>query len=726
MKRILTLTLLALFALSAAAQPDTPVVKYLKGDIRRAAFNTHSYEFEPVKDTPAPKGYKAFYISHYGRHGSRSDWGGPQYKLVRDLLTQAKEQNLLTPAGDSLLKEAALIYELHNGMDGRLTPRGVKEHARLAERMYHRFPEVFKKGSKHLRAVSSTTPRCIVSMNGFTARLQALQPDLDMDLDTGEKYYAYIARGENSVLTARTNKALADYKKTLQWDNETVYRTLFTDPEAAKKLIPNAWDFQNAIYDCARVSDPFDIPDNMFRYLPFENVVHFHELNFLSAYLNQCDSKLNGEIRIPRSQELVDTLISQADAVIAGKVQKAADLCFGHDWPFLGLVCYLGLEGVSERYTVEEAAANWLPSYYCPFATNLQMIFYRSKKSDDILVKFLMNERETKLPALKAVDGIYYNWNDVKAWCANRIPKTQIVAHRGYWEGNAENSIASFRKAQEFGLWGSEFDIHLTADGVPVIHHDQKIGDLDIQKSNFEDVRANRLANGEHIPTLAEYMAQAARSRECLPVLELKPQTTVEREDELVEKCLQALPGAEAGRSAQRPAGVRVLCPPFVGTHQGRVHLLQPPYLPGTRQEGPRLHGPVPERRPVPGPAPRGRHQRYRLPLQRIQETSGMGEGSTRPRNECQCVDGGQSGGHPRHARPGRGPDYHGQTRAGAGDSLGAVEIPSSASDLLGMTIRKPPRYRGGFLLQALSTACNNRSSGQWPGRKRGRIPRTR
>ena len=549
MKRILTLAAMALFALTAAAQPDTPVVKYLKGDIRRAAFNTHSYEFEPVKDTPAPKGYKAFYISHYGRHGSRSDWGGPQYKLVRDLLTQANEQHLLTPAGDSLMKEAALLYQLHDGMDGRLTPRGVREHAQLAERMYHRYPEVFKKGSKHIRAVSSTTPRCIVSMNGFTARLQALQPDLD----TGEKYYAYIARGENNILIARTNKALDEYKKTIQWDNETVYRTLFTDPEAAKKLIPNAWDFQNAIYDCARVSDPFDIPDNMFRYLPFENVVHFHELNFLSAYLNQCDSKLNGEIRMPRSQELVDTLISQADAVIAGKVQKAADLCFGHDWPFLGLVCYLGLEGVSERYTVEEAAANWLPSYFCPFATNLQMIFYRSKKSDDILVKFLMNERETRLPALQAVDGIYYRWNDVKDWCANRIPKTKIVAHRGYWEGNAENSVASFRKAQEFGLWGSEFDIHLTADGVPVVHHNQTIGELDIQKSNYEEVRANRLANGEHVPTLAEYMAQAARSRECMPVLELKPQTTVEREDELVDKCLQAL----------RPAAPRNVPPEF-------------------------------------------------------------------------------------------------------------------------------------------------------------------
>ena len=541
MKRLLTLFATALLAFSAFAQPDTPVVQFLKGDVRRAAFNTHSYEFGPIHDTPAPKGYKPFYISHYGRHGSRSDWGGPQYKLVRDLLTEADRQHLLTPAGDSLMHEAALLYELHNGMDGRLTPRGVKEHARLAERMYRRYPEVFKNGSKHIRAVSSTTPRCIVSMNGFTGRMMSLQPDLDFDLDTGEKYYAYIARGENSTLIARTNKALADYRKTIDWDNETVYRNLFTDPAAAKKLIPDAYEFQNAIYDCARVSDPFDIPDNMYRYLPFENVVHFHELNFLSAYLNQCDSKLNGEIRLPRSQELVDTLISQADAVISGKVKKAADLCFGHDWPYLGLVCYLGLEGVSERYTLEEAKDLWLPSWFCPFAANLQMIFYRSKKSDEILVKFLMNERETRLPALQAVQGPYYRWNDVKAWCEKRIPKTEIVAHRGYWEGNAENSIASFRKAQEFGCWGSEFDIHLTADGVPVINHDQVIAGTDIQKSPFEDVRAHRLANGEHVPTLAEYMAQAARSRECMPVLELKPQATPEKEDELVDKCLQAL-----------------------------------------------------------------------------------------------------------------------------------------------------------------------------------------
>ena len=542
MKRILTLAVLALTAWAAAAQPDTPVVQYLRENIRRAAFNTHSYEFVPTHDTPAPKGYEAFYISHYGRHGSRSDWGGSQYKLVRDLLTKASEQHLLTPAGDSLLHEAAVIYELHNGMDGRLTPRGVKEHAALAERMYNRYPEVFQKGSKHIRAVSSTTPRVLVSMNAFTGRLMSIQPDLDFDLDTGEKFYSYIAQGENNTISQRTRNALSAYKKEhFNLDTVVVMRNLFTDPAAARKIIPDINAFQNAIYDVARVSDPFDIPDNLFRYLPFENVVLFHEQNFLSAYLNQCNSELNGYLRLPLNKPLVDVLVQQADDVIAGTRKNCADLTFGHDWPFLGLVCYLGLEGVSEKFSIEEAAAKWLPSYYCPFATNLQMIFYRNPKDPRILVKFLHNERETSIPAVKAVQGPYYDWNDVKAFLANRVPTTQIVAHRGLWKGNAENSIASFREAQHFGCWGSEFDLHLTADDVVVVHHDQNIDGMDIQQTNFSDLRDKRLANGEHLPTLVEYMGQAGHSRECLPVLELKPQATPEKEIILIEKCIQAL-----------------------------------------------------------------------------------------------------------------------------------------------------------------------------------------
>ena len=545
MKRILLFLTLALAFTAANAQQQSPqMVQFLKEFPQRAAFNTHSYEFIEIDDTPAPRGYDPFYISHYGRHGSRSDWAGNYtYKSVRDILSKAKADGVaLTPAGDSLLRESAYIFEKYDGMDGRLTPRGVREHAQLAKRMYHRFPAVFKKGSKEIRAVSSTTPRCIVSMNGFTAELRAIQPDLQLDLDTGEKFYAYIAQGENGTVRARTQKALAERNAAPMPGFEATLANLFQDPEEGKKYVPNPDMFLYSIYAVAKAAEAFDINDNLFRYLPFETVYRYHEQQFLSAYLNECNSELNGDIRLPLNKPLVDTLIAQADRVVNGSSDRAADLTFGHDWPFLGLCSYLGLEGVGDRLSVEEAAATWMASWNCPFAANLQIIFYRSRKEDaPVLVKFLLNERETAIPALTPVQGPYYNWEDVKAYVANRMPHTQIVAHRGYWNDNAQNSIASLKKAQEFGCWGSECDIHLTADDAVVVNHDRTTQGVDIQKSKLEQVRALKLKNGEKIPTLDEYLAQAAKNQDCVLVVELKPNYNQERESILVEKTLAAL-----------------------------------------------------------------------------------------------------------------------------------------------------------------------------------------
>ena len=544
MKRIFILLALALAFNAAYAQEQSPaMVKFLKEFPQRAAFNTHSYEFIDVNDTPAPKGYHAFYISHYGRHGSRSDWAGNYtYKLVRDVLAQAKADGVaLTPAGDSLLRESAYIFEKYDGMDGRLTPRGVREHRMLADRMYHRFPEVFKKGSKQIRAVSSTTPRCIVSMNGFTAQLLALQPDLDLDLDTGEKFYEYIAKSENGTIRARTQKALAE-RPSKPMDAAPVYKTLFQNPEEGKKYVKNESAFLYGIYAVAKVAEAFDIDDNLFRYLPFDAVYSFHEQQFLSAYLNQANSELNGDLRIPLNKPLVDTIVVQADRVISGASNRSADLIFGHDWPFLGLCGFLGLEGVGDRLETEDAAAQWMASWNCPFAANLQIIFYRSKKEEDpVLVKFLVNERETAIPALEPVQGPYYKWEDAKAYWATRVPSTQIVAHRGHWRENAQNSIASLTEAQNFGCWGSEFDLHLTADDVVIVNHDATIGKTKIQTSPLEEVRAYSLKNKEKVPTLDEYLKQGAKNKECVLVLELKPHANAQREDILIDKCLEAL-----------------------------------------------------------------------------------------------------------------------------------------------------------------------------------------
>ena len=138
------------------------MAQFLREYPQRAGFNTHAYEFIPMSDTRAPKGYKPFYISHYGRHGARSEWGDYAFQQVIDVLSKAKVDGVqLTSAGDSLLREATYLRAQYNGMDGRLTPRGVREHEQLARRMYKRFPDVFKKGSRQIRAVSGLTPPCM-------------------------------------------------------------------------------------------------------------------------------------------------------------------------------------------------------------------------------------------------------------------------------------------------------------------------------------------------------------------------------------------------------------------------------------------------------------------------------------------------------------------------------------------------------------------------------------
>jgi hypothetical protein len=50
-------------------------------------------------------------------------------------------------------------------------------------------------------------------------------------------------------------------------------------------------------------------------------------------------------------------------------------------------------------------------------AGNIQLVFYRKDGSDDILVKFLLNENETSIP-VKTDCAPYYHWSDVKRYWA--------------------------------------------------------------------------------------------------------------------------------------------------------------------------------------------------------------------------------------------------------------------------------------------------------------------
>ncbi len=116
---------------------------------------------------------------------------------------------------------------------------------------------------------------------------------------------------------------------------------------------------------------------------------------------------------------------------------------------------------------------------------------------------------------------------------------THAVAHRGYWkcEGSAENSLTSLQKAYEAGCWGSELDIWLTADGRLVVNHDPHTLDgLEIEKTDFDKVTRAKLKNGETVPSLEAYLDAGKKLKPMILVLELKTQSTPERNIELARK----------------------------------------------------------------------------------------------------------------------------------------------------------------------------------------------
>ena len=417
MKKLLFVltALLTLGAAAALAQPhrSEAAVRALMEDNTRAGNNTNSYEFFPLRDTPAPRGYKPFYVSHYGRHGSRSNWGGTAYEGVIAVLEQGRAAGILTPGADSLLVAARAVLAGWDGMDGRLSRRGVREHEALAKRLYHRYPQIFR-GEKHIRAFSSTVQRCIISMNAFTNSLVRENPKLDIQPDTGEKFMAYLDNERGwQMLTAPASLKGREWLHRLPDDTLGVLNRLFTDPVRARQIVKSPRHLTDDVWNTAIIAEDFDIEDNLFRFLPFDALYRRWAQSNLSLYQGHCNSLEAGAQRVPLAKSCVDDIVEKAEEAIATG-RPAADLRFGHDYPLMALVSYLGIEGVGERYATEDVCDNWLGFWNIPMASNLQIIFYKNK-SGDVLVKFLYQEQERLLRGLEPFQGPYYKWETVKA-----------------------------------------------------------------------------------------------------------------------------------------------------------------------------------------------------------------------------------------------------------------------------------------------------------------------
>jgi glycerophosphoryl diester phosphodiesterase len=99
----------------------------------------------------------------------------------------------------------------------------------------------------------------------------------------------------------------------------------------------------------------------------------------------------------------------------------------------------------------------------------------------------------------------------VPEWSFSQGERPLVVAHRGASAEVDENTLAAFDLAVALGADAVEFDVRVTGDGVPVVHHDPtggrtSDGEGPIRDRTLAEIKRWRTPAGHEIPTLDEVL----------------------------------------------------------------------------------------------------------------------------------------------------------------------------------------------------------------------------
>ena len=419
----LSLILVASFLVSSLSWGQD-VRTRLQQNPERYANVLHSYEApETIVDTPAPKGYEPFYVSHYGRHGSRYHVSMSPVTRVLTLFDGLDSLGLLSVEGAKVHADLKTLETMHADQAGYLTLRGGREHQGISQRLYERVPAVFAQEDRpRVVAESSPIQRCIQSLANFSLVLRGNAPQLHFDIYAGERFMKHIAPGTTQP-RAKEHYPIFDSVLLARFDPTRVMNAWFTDPwDAAQHL--GRYDVRNFIYYvfyagniCQCLADDYDNVPDFYAYFTEEELYALWYAGDISHYDSLANTVENQNRFNETGRPIIRDIVEKADAAVAGN-DVAADLRFGHDTGLMPLWSYLRVEGAGNEQPLPMAQApekGWYCFEQMPMASNLQMIFYRNKKGD-VLVKTLRNEKEVTFPAVKPYSGPYYRWKDLRAY----------------------------------------------------------------------------------------------------------------------------------------------------------------------------------------------------------------------------------------------------------------------------------------------------------------------
>ena len=404
-------------------------------DPELAAGNLCGYFPQDTLVSEAPEGYKPFYISHIARHGSRFlGESAAKYFHAIDTLQLYADKGMLTADGLSLMADLRIMYDMTEGHWGALTELGAQEHRQICSRMVRHYPEVFTNGKRYrVKAFSTESPRVIASRDAFVSELSEIAPGIVVNTyitgwggDSRSQEvvgYNHLFKDDLKERAAQKDRELRQLGVTINGgtgDFHVFAERIFLEPSA----IPSSTVYFLARYSykvlkTGRVTEPATMP-GMGKYFTADELYALWVNNGIFWLKNITLPGYSSPLVTTRGYGILDRIVRDADKAIKSGSHAAATIRFSHDTYLLPLMAAIPLEGTvleCDEMQMLEQFQDF--NFVCP-ACNVQLVFYRRNCSSPILVKFLLNEKETLIHGLAPQTGCFYDWNTVKRFWSDR------------------------------------------------------------------------------------------------------------------------------------------------------------------------------------------------------------------------------------------------------------------------------------------------------------------
>lgn len=376
----------------------------------------------PISINPAvtPDSLEAVFVNHVGRHGSRYPASAANCEKLAKALDLADSLGTITPLGRKLRALNRRVIAESQGQWGALDSLGMAEQRAIATRMFLNFPSIFG-GDATISAISSYSPRSMMSMFSFVHQLDRMNNNLTFITSTGRQnnalmrpfdvnadYIDFMKQGlwrppydeyfvNNCPITAITKVLGRDYP--------------YGDTDVARDLAITEY------YVLAGLS-AMDIHISLSEYFTQAEINALWSCFNLRQYLQRTASVVSS-IPADIASQLLLNLITTTDDAVAGDTHGAC-LRFGHAetlMPLLSLLCFPDCYYLTNYF--DTVASHWRDFYVVPMAANLQIILFKAKKSGNYYVRFDLNETPVKL-----LDGRpeYLPWKVAREYMMNHVP----------------------------------------------------------------------------------------------------------------------------------------------------------------------------------------------------------------------------------------------------------------------------------------------------------------